>query len=42
MGLDIVRKLCGKLGHGISADSVRGEFTEISISFGRNELYRVE
>ena len=42
MGLYIVRKLCGKLGHGISADSVRGEFTEISISFGRNELYRVE
>lgn len=42
MGLYIVKKLCDKLGHGITADSVRGEFTEISIIFGRNELYRVE
>jgi hypothetical protein len=40
MGLYIVKKLCGKLGHGVSADSVQGEFTEISITFGKNELYK--
>ena len=39
MGLYIVKKLCNKLGHTVSADSVQGEYTEIIISFGKNELY---
>lgn len=41
MGLYIVRKLCGKLGHGITAASVQGEYTEICIAFGKNDLYEV-
>ena len=41
MGLYIVSKLCGKLGHGISAESKQGEFTEIIITFGRNDLYKM-
>ncbi|MBQ9898086.1 MAG: sensor histidine kinase [Ruminococcus sp.] len=40
MGLYIVKKLCGRLGHGISADSVPGEYTEITLSFGNNDLFR--
>ena len=39
MGLYIVKKLCNKLGHTVSAGSVQGEYTEIIISFGKNELY---
>ncbi|MCR4645081.1 MAG: sensor histidine kinase [Oscillospiraceae bacterium] len=42
MGLYIVRQLCTKLGHGVAAASVQGEYTEISITFGKNELYQVE
>ncbi|SDA20613.1 Signal transduction histidine kinase [Ruminococcus sp. YE71] len=41
MGLYIVKKLCGKLGHSVSAGSVQGEFTEISITFGKNDLHDV-
>lgn len=40
MGLYITASLCRKLGHRISADSVQGEYTDIAISFGRNEFYR--
>ena len=42
MGLYIVKKLCDRLGHAVEASSVQGEFTEIAIIFGRNELYRFE
>lgn len=42
MGLYIVKKLCGKLGHSVKADSVQGEFTEIMITFGKNSLYKAE
>lgn len=42
MGLYIVRKLCDKLGHTVTAESVRGEYTDIIITFGKNELYRVQ
>lgn len=42
MGLYIVKKLCDRLGHTVEASSVQGEFTEISITFGKNELYKFE
>lgn len=41
MGLYIVKKLCDKLGHGVAARSVQGEFTEVTITFGRNDLHEV-
>ncbi len=37
MGLYIAKKLCSRLGHKISVQSVRGEFTDIMITFGKNE-----
>lgn len=36
MGLYIVKSLCDRLGHTVSADSVQGEYTDIMISFGKN------
>ena len=41
MGLYLVKKLCDKLGHAVTAESIRGEYTEISISFGNNSLYNL-
>lgn len=41
MGLYIVKKLCDKLGHTVSAESVRGEYTTITISFGKNDMHDV-
>ncbi len=41
MGLYIVKKLCVKLGHAVSAGSVQGDHTEISIAFGNNDLHAV-
>jgi len=41
MGLYIVKKLCDRLGHGISAKSVQGEFTEITVTFGKNDFNKV-
>jgi hypothetical protein len=41
MGLYIVKKLCGKLGHSVSAKSVQGEFTEIIITFGKNDFNKI-
>lgn len=41
MGLYIVKKLCDKLGHSVSASSVQGDFTEIIITFGKNDLHEV-
>ena len=41
MGLYLVRKLCKKLGHEVSADSRQGEYTEIRISFGKNTFNEV-
>jgi hypothetical protein len=38
MGLYIVKKLCDRLGHAVSVKSVQGEFTEIILSFGNNNL----
>ena len=42
MGLYIVKKLCDRLGHSAEVSSVQGEFTEIALTFGKNELYKVE
>jgi hypothetical protein len=42
MGLYIVKKLCGKLGHSVSVKSVQGEFTEISITFGKNDFNKIQ
>lgn len=42
MGLYIVKKLCGKLGHNVSAESVKGEYTEITISFGKNDYNKIQ
>jgi hypothetical protein len=42
MGLYIVKKLCGKLGHSVSVKSVQGEFTEIIITFGRNDFNKIK
>lgn len=39
MGLYIVKKLCDKLGHGISAESEQGRYTEFRIVFGKNDLH---
>ena len=39
MGLYIVKKLCGKLGHGLSVTSEQGKYTEIQITFGKNDLH---
>lgn len=37
MGLYIVKSLCERLGHSISASSVQNEYTDISVSFGKND-----
>ena len=41
MGLYLVGKLCDKLGHDIKAESVKDEYTEIQISFGKNRMHEV-
>lgn len=40
VGLYIVKSLCTKLGHKITAESLRGEFTDIIITFGKNDHVR--
>ncbi len=42
MGLYIVKSLCDRLGHRISADSEKDSFTEITITFGRNDHIKFE
>lgn len=42
MGLYIVKTLCDRLGHGITVTSERGEYTEVCISFARNQFYKFE
>lgn len=37
MGLYIVKNLCNRLGHRISAESVKNEYTDIIIIFGKND-----
>ena len=42
MGLYIVEKLINKLGHKISISSEENEFTEVKITFGKNDLYNLK
>ena len=42
MGLYIAKKLCNKLGHRISVVSVQYEFTEFTISFAKNDFYKLQ
>ena len=39
MGLYICKRLCEKLGHQIDIASIKGEYTAVSMHFGRNEFY---
>lgn len=39
MGLYICKKLCDKMGHRISMESVQGEYTKVLIEFGKNDFY---
>lgn len=41
MGLYIAKELCGKLGHDISIESVKGEFTRVCIVFHGDDYYNV-
>lgn len=42
IGLYIISGLCERLGHQLSADSVEGEWTQISISFGKNGFFELD
>lgn len=42
MGLYIVKKLIDKLGHKISISSKENEYTEVKITFGKNNLYNIK
>ncbi len=42
MGLYIIKKLCVSLGHDVKAESVQNEFTDISITFGKNDFIKIE
>lgn len=41
MGLYIIKNLCNSLGHEVKAESVQEEFTDISISFGKNDFIKM-
>lgn len=41
MGLYICKKLCDKLGHKLDIESVRGEYTRLSVTFGNNSFYQM-
>ena len=41
MGLYIVKSLCERLGHSITAASVKGEYTEFTIGFAKNDHYLI-
>ncbi len=42
MGLYIVKKLCEKLGHKIRVESVQNEYTDVIISFSKNDFYKIK
>ena len=42
MGLYIVKKLCEKLEHKISIESVQNEYTEVIIAFSKNDFYKMK
>lgn len=39
MGLYIVKNLCERLGHGISIAAEPGEYTEVTLTFSKNDFY---
>lgn len=41
MGLHIAKELCRKLGHGITIESVQGEYTRVCITFHGDEYYAI-
>lgn len=41
MGLYLCKKLCDKLGHKLSIQSEEGEYTEVTIEFGKHDFYDV-
>lgn len=41
MGLYIVKSLCDRLGHSIAVTSDQGRYTEITITFGKNDMFRL-
>jgi len=41
MGLYIVKKLCERLEHGITIESVKDEYTEVKLVFTKNDFYRM-
>lgn len=41
MGLFIAKNLCTKLGHTIEIESEENEFTKVTITFSKNEFYKV-
>lgn len=42
MGLYIVKKLCDKLGHELSIDSVEGQWTRVTITFFDYDFYKMK
>lgn len=42
MGLYIVKRLCEKLGHKIVVKSVQNEYTDVIISFSKNDFYKIK
>lgn len=42
MGLYIAKKMCDRMGHSIKADAVQGEYTDISISFTKDDYYKMQ
>ena len=42
MGLYIVKNLCDKLGHGIHILSKEGEYTEVVLTFFKNDFYKMK
>lgn len=40
MGLYIAKNLCDKLGHVITIESVENEYTQVSITFAKDDFYR--
>ena len=42
MGLYIVKTLCERLGHRIEIESKEGEYTKLTITFGKNGFMTFE
>lgn len=41
MGLYIVKRLCNNLGHGVEIHSQVGEWTDVSITFAKNDFFKM-